>query len=86
MIDVDQLLSKAISEHSFQINPKNKNYTIPKTFGVYEIDTSANVKKFRYGNHPVREIELLREFGNVKKRGIFLNRDEAKALSDYLNS
>jgi|GEM_PF-1161758 len=86
MIDEERLLSKAISEHSFQINPKNKNYTIPRTFGVYEIGTLANVKKFRYGNHPVREIELIREFGNVRKRGIFLNRNEAKALSDYLNS
>lgn len=86
MSEKEQLLSNSISEQSIQIDPKNKNYTIPRTFGVYEISNSKNCKKFRYGNHPVREIELMHEFGKVIKCVLFLDRDDAKSLSDYLNS
>ena len=86
MTEKQHLLSKAISERNISIDRKNKNYTVPRTFGVYEIDNSVNTKKFRFGNHPVRENELIREFGSVKRCGLFLVRADAKALADYLNS
>ena len=79
------LLSKAISEHSIKIDSENKNYTSPRTFGVYKIE-ATNTKKYRFGNHPVRENELIREFGNVKRYAIFLSRNDAKELSALLNS
>lgn len=86
MTEKEHLLSKAIPEQAVESDTKNKNYTNPRTFGVYEIDISTAAKKFRYGNHPVRENELMREFGKVKRYSLFLRRDDAKALSDYLNS
>jgi hypothetical protein len=86
MSEKERLLSKSISENSVRINSNNKNYTILRTFGVYEVATTNNSKKFRSGNHPVREDELIREFGSVVRRGLFLHREDAKALSDYLNS
>jgi hypothetical protein len=86
MNNKENLLTKAIAESAVQPDLKNKNYTIPRTFGVYEIESSANTKKFRYGNHPVREKELLNEFGKVKRHALFLDRNDAKELADYLNS
>lgn len=81
----EYLLSKVISENSVSPDSNNKNYTSPRTYGVYEVKTN-NTKKYRFGNHPVRENELFREFGKVERLGIFLNRDDAKELSDLLNS
>jgi len=63
-----------------------KNYTNPRTFGVYEIIGTNSSKRFRFGNHPVREIELIRDFENVKRLGLFLIRKDAKNLADHLNS
>ena len=65
---VDFLLASAIDEKSVQADSQNSNYTIPRTWGVYEIVGSAgqNVgRRFRRGNHPIRHKELLREFGSV---------------------
>ena len=85
MSEKENLLSKSISENSIRIDPKNKNYTIPRSFGVYEISEVTSARRFRFGNHPVREIELIREFKNVKKIGLFLDRDDARNLAFHLN-
>ena len=85
MSEKERLLFKSISENSVLIDSNNKNYTNPRTFGVFEVTATNNSKRFRFGNHPVRENELIREFGSVKKHGLFLHREDAKALSDYLN-
>lgn len=85
MSEKERLLSKSISENSVRVDSNNKNYTNSRTFGVYEVTATNNSKRFRFGNHPVRESELIREFGNVKRHGLFLHREDAKALSYYLN-
>jgi len=85
MTEKENLLSKSISEKTVQIDPNNKNYTIPRTYGVYEILNTTNTIRFRFGNHPVRESELIREFESVKRIKIFLEREDAKALADFLN-
>lgn len=85
MTEKEKLLSKSISEKAVQTDPKNNNYTIPRTFGVYEILRTMNTKRFRFGNHPIREIELIREFEDIKRVGIFLDREDAKALANLLN-
>jgi hypothetical protein len=79
------LLSKSIAEKTIQIDPNNKNYTSPRTYGVYEILETTDAKRFRFGNHPVREKEVTREFESVKRVAIFLEREDAKALADFLN-
>lgn len=86
MSEKERWLSKSISEKSVQSDSNNKNYTSPRTFGVYEVLTTNNSRRFRFGNHPVRETELIREFDNVKTHGLFLNREDAKDFSNYLNS
>ena len=84
MSNKNNLLSKSISEDLVSLDSQNKNYTIPRTYGVYEI-SSINTKRFRFGNHPVREKELIREFKNVKRIALFLDRNDAKLLADNLN-
>ena len=86
MTEKDNLLAKAISDDSIQIDGNNKNYTVPRSWGVYEIRLNTNTKRFRYGNHPVRENELIREFESVKSIGLFFEREDAKNLADILNS
>lgn len=87
MLDQDRLLEKSVSEKSVRPDLSNKNYTNPQTYGVYEILKTNDSKKFRFGNHPVRENELMREFdSNVKRVGLFLDREDAKKLVSYLNS
>lgn len=81
----EHLLSKSVSENSLRIDPKDKRYTIPRSYGVYEIASTINAKKFRFGNHPVRETEIIRDFGNIKRIALFLDREDAKALADFLN-
>ena len=79
------LLSKSISENSIRIDTENKNYTVPRSFGVYEILLTTNTKRYRFGNHPVRENELMQEFEIVKRISLFLDRNDAKALANFLN-
>ncbi len=87
MSEKKRLLEKSISEQSVRIDSNNKNYTNPRTYGVYEITISDNTKKFRFGNHPVRENELIREFeSNIKRIGLYLDREDAKYPAKILNS
>jgi len=85
MSEKENLLSKSISETAVRIDTENKNYTIPRSYGIYEISLVTNARRFRFGNHPIREIELIREFENIKRIGLFLDREDAKALTDFLN-
>ncbi|MDQ3634040.1 MAG: hypothetical protein M3405_05955 [Acidobacteriota bacterium] len=87
MSEKERLLEKSIPEKSVRSDSSNKNYTNPRTYGVYEILKTNYSKKYRFGNHPVRENELIRKFGNnVKGIGLFLDREDAKKLTSYLNS
>ncbi len=64
-------------------------YTIPRTYGVYELSSSAiHTEKFRFGNHPVRLNELVKEFGECQIYGniLYLNREDAKNQADLLNN
>ena len=59
----------------------DKRYTTPRTFGVYELPQSAGgTRRFRFGNHPVRQQELEREFGQCTLIGTYEQR--AKALAE----
>lgn len=80
-----KLLSKSVSDECVRIDSKNKSYTIPRTYGIYEILRTSDTKKFRFGNHPVRENELKREFEFVQRIGLFFDREEAKVFAVILN-
>lgn len=85
MQDKQSLLAKSVLEKALRTDEKNRNYTVPRSYGVYEISVATNSKRFRFGNHPVREVELNREFGNIKRIGLFLERADAKTLAILLN-
>ena len=60
--------------------------TSPRSFGVYQLPHSAkNTRLFRFGNHPVRQRELEREFGSCKLIYLFLSRTDAVAMASARN-
>jgi hypothetical protein len=82
---VKALLAQAVSPSSVVVDG---NLTRPPTWGVYEIDPPRGVttKRFRIGNHPVRQRELTDEFGGpAKLRALFRSRTLAVELAEQLN-
>ena len=78
------LLANAIEPSSVVISGQ---YTSPRTWGVYEIDASHEAtSRFRMGNHPVRQQELVREFGKAQLLYLFTSRPLALQLAALLNS
>ena len=66
-------------------DPSNPNWTIPRSYGVWEIGNSGSSKKYRYGNHPIRGAELSAEFSSVKLVALYSTQAEAKQHADELN-
>jgi len=61
---IENLAVHAISPRD--VNPDG-SLTVPRSFGVYELPSSASgTRRFRLGNYPVRLHELEREFGSCK--------------------
>ena len=61
------------------------NYSNPRTYGVYRIPrTVRGSRQFRFGNHPIRELELIRD-RNVSLEALFTDRSHAKELAFLLN-
>jgi hypothetical protein len=67
-------------------DPNNTDWTIPKSYGVWEVKPAGNSKSYRYGNNPVREIELSRDFEKVTCLGLFSERSEAIEHAARLNT
>lgn len=80
---VDTILSRRISPELLQ---PDGQYTIPRSYGVYYV-TNAENRHYRCGNHPVRERELKRQYGevNVSVMAIFINIDDCRQLALLLN-
>ncbi len=68
MSEKERLLEKSITENSVSKDSSNKNYTSPRTYGVYEILKTNDSRTYRFGNHPVQENELIHEFDKNVKR------------------
>lgn len=82
MTSIDHIITRAISPSSVRPNGR---LTSPRSYGVYRIPASANsTSSFRYGNHPVRQRELEREFGSSKLEYLFTERTRAKAVAQHL--
>ena len=76
-----------IAERSVLPDPKNSRYTVPRSYGVYQLPSSKRATKlFRYGNHPVRLKELQREFGSAQLVGLYKKRESAIQRAKYENA
>lgn len=87
MTDLETLFSLAVDPDSVLIDPNSANYTVPHTWGVYEVlerDCGPSGMRFRKGNHPVRLKELQRELGNTKLVALFTEEELASELSRCL--
>ena len=82
---VSELLSQAVQQSTLR---SAGTYTNPRSWGVYEVEPAQPVatKRFRIGNHPVRQQELEREFGTVQRIALFTSRSLAEQLSAILNA
>ena len=61
-------------------------YTIPRSYGVYQLPYgSSSPTRFHYGNHPVRNQELERDFGSCTLTFLFESKDDAEAVAAVLN-
>lgn len=81
-----ELLRIAINPSSVVVRGK---YTDPKTWGVYEVSPSqraSSTRRFRFGNHPIRQHELVSEFSDANLVALFLERAFAEELAHLLNS
>lgn len=76
-----------ITKSSVRLDPKNSRYTIPRSYGVYQLSGSKRgTKFFRYGNHPIRMKELQREFGSVTHVALYKSRDSAIQRATHENA
>ena len=85
---IEILFSKAVDPDTLRPDPNDARYSVPHTWGVYEIDAAKcgpAGKRFRKGNHPVRLHELQREFGAVKVAAVFSEEHPAVKLTELLN-
>lgn len=88
MTDFENLMQLAVDSKKFYIQGI---YTSPRTYGVYALINRLNHhqsnhgKKFRFGNHPIRQHELIKQYGTAEIQAVFLERHQAKIFADRLN-
>ncbi|WP_312103522.1 hypothetical protein [Acinetobacter venetianus] len=83
MLTKEHLLKHAISPDQVTIKGHR---TEPRSYGVYALPLDADgTRRFRFGNHPVRQQELKHEFGSCKLYQLFLDRKQAETLAKWLN-
>jgi len=80
-----ELLSKVIDPDSVRIDRADPRYTIPPTYGVYELKGVG--QPFHYGNHPIRGKELQREYpdAEILSTRLFRDRRDAKEFAAVSN-
>lgn len=83
MTDLDDLIERAIDPSSVKLEGTLTN---PPSFGVYAIENDEDGSThYRFGNHPVRQHELEDKFGAAELEYLFLNREDAAAMTAALN-
>lgn len=79
---IEPILARAISPSS--VRPSGR-LTLPRSYGVYCISSSStSTRSVRFGNHPVRQRELKREFGACTLEYLFFSREDAKSVARAL--
>ena len=76
------LLKRSVQEHQVVLDGR---LTSPRTWGTYDLGSSRS-RRFRYGNHPIRMTELLREHGKCSLVALFHTQQDANQLASLLNS
>ena len=63
-------------------------YTRPPSWGVYVVapPKQTPTRRYRFGNHPVRQAELSREFGAARVLALFTARAPAEELAALYNA
>jgi hypothetical protein len=64
------------------------NYTSPRSWGVYEVERLLDGKRgkaFHFGNHPVRQHELVRQYGDAQMVALYDRRIDAEEVAFLLN-
>lgn len=80
---INDLLSRAIGPG--QVRPDGY-LTSPRTFGVYRVTGARREgREFRFGNHPVRQRELIQQYGGARLEALYLERSLAELLARLLN-
>lgn len=79
------LLSGSVQNHG--LLSTNGRLTNPRTWGTYDLGAHGkDDRRFRYGNHPIRMAELLREHSRSSVVAVFYTRHEAQTLAKMLNA
>ncbi len=79
------LLAKSVDPSTLK---PDGNYTSPRSWGVYEVERLLDGKRgkaFHFGNHPVRQHELVRQFGEAQMVAVFDRRIDAEEVAFLLN-
>ncbi len=76
------LLAKSIDP---SLVKSDGRYTRPKTWGVYQVESLSKGRGFCFGNHPVRQQELVRQYGEAQLVGLYEARIDAKEVAYLLN-
>jgi hypothetical protein len=80
----DELLNRSISPGGVRVDGK---YTVTRSYGVYRLSASTGRRReYRFGNHPVRLEELIREYGAARLEALFADREDAMELAAILNN
>lgn len=82
---IEELLTHSIPITSVRTNGK---VTSPPSWGVYELERSNTAlpsRRFRFGNHPIRQYELIAEYNSAKLLALFPERRIALELARALN-
>ena len=85
---VEQLFTRSLDQESVRADPISPGLTIPRTWGVYKIegsDCGPSGKRYRHGNHPIRRVELERDFGKVAVVAVMPAEELATQLELQMN-
>ncbi len=83
---LQEILQKSLPQ--MLVEPCGK-FTEPRTWGVYKISehrSTASTRRYRFGNHPIRQHELTNEFSTTELLALFRDRADAIELARLLNS
>lgn len=79
---LDILLRRAVDPSTLR---RDGIYTEPRSFGVYELPEGCGAPRLiRVGNHPIREEELIRQYGSCDRIAVFLDRTDAELTATAL--
>lgn len=80
---LNELIAKTIDEKALKADGQ---LTLPRSYGVYDIQEAKQGNIYRQGNHPVRLRELQKEFSGTTLKYLFSSKEDAVQLASLLNA